>query len=50
MLELPHAPGCDEESTADLKRILRQRIQDLEIFAAIPPRLAITAKNPKALD
>jgi hypothetical protein len=34
-LELTEAPGCDEESFAELKLILKQRILDLENCAAI---------------
>jgi hypothetical protein len=43
-LELSDGRGRDEESFAELKRILKQRIQDLENCAAIPSRAARTAK------
>jgi hypothetical protein len=39
-LELTEAPGREEKSFADLKRILKQRIQDLENCAAIPSHIA----------
>jgi hypothetical protein len=47
-LELMQAPGRDEESVAELKRILDQRIQDLENSASIPsiiPRPQETLKS-----
>jgi len=43
-LELTETRGRDEKSAAELKRILEQRIQDLEDCAAIPTRAARTAK------
>lgn len=38
------SPEHNEESCADLKRILKQRIQDLENWAPIPSRTARAAK------
>ena len=35
-LELMAVPGRDEESLAELKRILNERIDDLENYASIP--------------
>ena len=44
-LELTERPGGDEESFAELRRILKQRIQDLENCAAIRSPAATTANN-----
>ena len=49
-LELTEAPGCDEKSFAELKRILNQRIQDLQNCAAIPPCIAPPAKTANNAD
>jgi hypothetical protein len=46
-LELTDAPGRDEESFAQLKRIIKQRIQDLENPAPITSR---TPRGVKAAD
>jgi hypothetical protein len=48
--ELTEAPGCDEKSFAELKRILNQRIQDLQNCAAIPPCIAPPAKTANNAD
>ena len=44
-LELTEVAGSDQESFAELMRILRQRIQVLENCAAIPSPSATTANN-----
>jgi hypothetical protein len=44
-LELTDAPGRDQKSYAELKRILNRRIQDLENCTAIPFRRARGAKG-----
>ena len=49
-LELTAGPGRDEKSFADLKRILKQRIQDLEDCGAVPARAARTAKAANISD
>jgi hypothetical protein len=43
-LELTDARGRDEESAAELKLILKRRIQEVENCAAIPPRAPRAAK------
>jgi len=49
-LELTELPGRDEKSFAELKRILRQRIQDLQNRAAIPALIAKPAKTTNNAD
>jgi hypothetical protein len=49
-LELTEAPGRDEKSFAELKRILNQRIQDLKNCAALPPCIAKPAKTANNVD
>jgi hypothetical protein len=44
-LELTEVSGRDQESVAELRRILKQRIQDLENCAAIPSPAAKAANN-----
>ena len=44
-LELTEAPGRDEKSFTELKRILKRRIQELEKCGTIPPRVARYAKS-----
>jgi hypothetical protein len=46
-LELTEAPGRNDESFAELKRILKQRIQELEDSASIT---ATTAGGVKTAD
>ncbi len=45
-LELTEVSGRDQESVAELQRILKQRIQDLENCAAIPSRMSRAANIP----
>ena len=49
-LELTEAPGRDEKSFAELKRILNQRIQDLQNCAALPACIAKPAKTANDAD
>ena len=49
-LESTEAPGYDEKSFAELKRILTQRIQDLQNCGAIPPCIAKPAKTANNAD
>lgn len=49
-LELTEVLGRNEESFAELKRILKQRIHDLEECAAIPISDATTAKAASESD
>ena len=49
-LELTESPGRDEKSFAELKRILRQRVQDLQNRAAIPALIAKPAKTTNNAD
>jgi hypothetical protein len=49
-LELTEGPGRDERSFAELKRILNQRIQDLQTCAVIPPFIAKPAKTANNAD
>jgi hypothetical protein len=47
-LELTQAPGRDEDSFAELKRILNQRIRDLESCASIPLPVPYVPTRTKA--
>ncbi len=44
-LELTEVSGRDQESVAELRRILNNRILDLENYAAIPSPAAKPASN-----